>query len=261
MASEETRMRIRRLVILAVLLFAGARARAGDLVIDLGRADKITLVGAIQRWDEDGKARFPVDPKAMIDAPRIDARAALRDGGRWLFRDLPAGHYDLVIIRSDRVRVEGFRYPPITEFDPFLPPDAKAPDDQTRDFIIQHIAKSRHYENKVVPLFLAGDDKQVRILMQLVRDQPTSYDADFGAPAATVRHEVWQYTNNYGGWTKDRTTEVLDRIILKKSELARWTWVWEPKLGGIEVGKQVVIITYQLPERFDAAMAKGWFPD
>ncbi len=254
-------MRASRLLLLLLLLLPGPLARAGDLTLDLGKSERITLVGAIQRWDEDGKARFPVDPKAAIDSPRVDARAALQDGGRWLFRDLPAGHYDLVIIRSDRVRVEGFRYPPITEFDPFLPPDAKAPDDETRDFILKHIARSRHYENKVVPLFLAGDDKQVRILMQLVRDQPTSYDADFGAPAATVRHEVWQYTNNYGGWTKDRSTEVLDRILLKKGDLHRWTWVWEPKLGGIEVGKKPVTVTYELPDRFDPATAKGWFPD
>ena len=38
----------------------------------------------------------------------------------------------------------------------------------------------KHYENKVVPLYLSGDEKQVRILMQLVRDLPTSYDAEYG---------------------------------------------------------------------------------
>ena len=66
----------------------------------------------------------------------------------------------------------------------------------------------------MTPLFLAGDEKQVRILVQLVRDRETSFDGDFGAPVATVRHEVWQYTNHYGGWVKDRKTEVLDRILM-----------------------------------------------
>ena len=46
-----------------------------------------------------------------------------------------------------------------------------------------------------------------------------------------MRHEVWQYTNQYGGWVKDRRTEVLDRILMAKSEFQRWTWVWEPRLG------------------------------
>jgi hypothetical protein len=236
-------------------------ARAGDLVLELGKFDGVALVGAVQRWGENGKPRIAVDPKAKIDAPRTDAQAAREVNGRWVFRDLSPGLYDLVILTKERVRVEGFHYPPITEFDPFLPPDAKGPDEETRDRIKTHIAKSKHYENKVSPLFLAGDEKQVRILVQLVRDQPTSFDADFGAPAATVRHEVWQYTNNYGGWVKDKRTEVLDRILLAKSELERWTWVWEPRLGGIEVGKKPIKISYTRSVPFDPKTAKGWFPN
>jgi hypothetical protein len=161
---------------------------------------------------------------------------------------------------SPRVRVECFRYPPINEFDPFLPADARLADEETRDLILKDIARSRHYENKVAPLFLAGDDRQVRVLVQLVRDKDTSYDADFGAPAATVRHEVWQYTNRYGGWVKDRKTEVLDRILMIRSELRRWTWVWEPRLGGFEVAGKVATVSYRLPDRFDPTTDRGWFP-
>ena len=204
---------------------------------------------------------FPVDPKAKIDEPRVDARAVHEGGGRWAFRGLPEGRYDLVILAGPRVRVEGFRYPPINEFDPFLPANAGLADEETRDWIVKDIARSRHYENKVVPLFLAGDDKQVRILVQLVRDRETSFDGDFGAPVATVRHEVWQYTNHYGGWVKDRRTEVLDRILMARSEFRRWTWVWEPRLGGIEVAGEPVTISYQLPDRFDPSTGRGWFPD
>ena len=175
-------------------------------------------MGAVRRWDEDGKPLLPVDPKAKIDDPRVDSQAVRAGNGQWVFRSLAPGRYDLVVLTKDRMRVEGFRYPPINEFDPFLPAGAKGPDLETRDWIVNHIARSKHYENKVAPLFLAGDEKQVRILVQLVRDQPTSYDGDFGAPVATVRHEVWQYTNNYGGWVKDKRTEVLDRILMAKSE-------------------------------------------
>ncbi len=236
-------------------------APAGELVVSLGTSENVTMVGAIQRFDDDGKPRAPVDPNAKIDRPRVDAQAERGDGGRWVFRDLAAGTYDLVILTSRRGRVEGFRYPPITEFDPFLPPDARPPDDETRDLIVRDIAKARHYENKVAPLYLAGNDKQVRILIQLVRDQPTSFDGDFGAPVATVRHEIWQYTNNYGGWIKDRRTEVLDRVLLPKAEFHRWTWVWEPKLGGIQVGRKPASVSYELPRRFDPQTARGWFPD
>ena len=214
------------------------------------------------RWDDEGKPRYPVDPKAKIDSPRVDAQAVQPGNGRWVFRNLAAGKYDLdrppariaCAWRASAIR----RSASSTRS---LPPDAREPDEETSDWIVNHIAKSRHYENKVAPLFLAGDEKQVRILVQLVRDKPTSYDADFGAPVATVRHEIWQYTNNYGGWVKDRRTEVLDRILLARSEFQRWTWVWEPRLGGIDVGTKPVTVSYALPERFDPRTAKGWFPN
>jgi len=255
-------MRVTRFVVVILLVYIGSlnRGLAGELVVSLGKSEGVTSVGAIQRWDDDGKPRAAVDPNAKIDKPRVDARAERSDGGRWIFHDLAEGTYDLVILTSGRVRVEGFRYPPITEFDSFLPSDAKSPDDETRETIIRDIAKARHYENKVSPLYLVGNDKQVRILMQLIRDQPTSFDSDFGAPVATVRHEIWQYTNNYGGWVKDRKTDVLDRVLLPKAEFHRWTWVWEPKLGGIRVGTKSASVSYELPRRFDSKTAKGSFP-
>jgi hypothetical protein len=244
----------------SLLRWGSASAVAGELTVELGKSQGVILVGAIRRWDEDGKARVPVDPRAKIDSPRVDARAERGPDGRWVFGDLPEGHYDLVILAAGRIRVEGFRYPPLHEFDPFLPPDAQAPEEETRDRIVQDIARARHYENQVIPLFLAGDDQQVRILVQLVRDQPTSFDGDLGAPAATVRHEIWQYTNHYGGWVKDRRTEVLDRLLMAQGELRRWTWVWEPRLGGIAVGKQPVTVSYGLPPKFEPRTARGWFP-
>lgn len=253
-------------LVLAAILGCGvgggsAPAQAGELIVDLGKSQGVTLVGAISRWDEDGKARVAVDPKGKIESPRVDAQAEPGPHGRWTFRNLAEGRYDLVILAGRRIRVEGFQYPPINEFDPFLPPNAKTPEDETRDWIVKDIAKARHYENKVSPLFLAGDDKQARILVQLVRDQPTSFDGDFGAPAATIRHEIWQYSNNYGGWVKDRRTKVLDRILMARSELRLWTWVWKPQLGGIEVGKKPVTISYELPAKFDPRTDLGWFPN
>jgi hypothetical protein len=242
---------------LLVVLRLAANAVAGEVVVDLGDSRGVTYVGALARWDEEGKARTPVDPKAKIDRPDRAISARRGDGGRWVFRDLPPGRYDLVIL-AGRVRVEGFHYPPILEFDPFLPPTAEAPA-AAREAVIADAARVRHYENKVKPLFLAGNDKQVRLLVQLVRDRETSYDAEYGAPVATIRHEVWQYTNRHGGWVKERATRVLDRILLPRAELRRWSWVWEPRLGGFEVTEKSITIRYRLPERFDPEAAHGWF--
>jgi hypothetical protein len=245
------------IVLLAVLL--APQARAGELLVDLGKSEGVTFVGALDRWDRDGAPRKPVDAKAKIDQPNVTARAERLAGNRWVFRKLPAGRYDLVILAGERVRVEGFHYPPINGFDHFLPPSAKAPE-EARDVILKDIAASQHYENKVTPLYLGGDEKQVRVLMQLVRDQPTSYDGDAGAPVATVRHEVWQYTYRRGTWSKEKRTKVLERLLMARSELQRWTWVWEPALGGIEMGDRRVEVSYEFPHRFDRDKARGWIP-
>jgi hypothetical protein len=252
-------------VIAALLLcgWGGATADAGDLTVSLSGPDSVTLVGAVRRWDGDGNPRVPIDPKAKIDSPRVDATAVRGGGGRWVFRDLPAGRYDLVVIRSDRVRVEGFHYPPNQEFEPFWAPDRPPPDEATRRIVIKDIASSRHYENKVSPLFLAANEpgNEVRVLVQLVRDLPTSFDADYGKPVATARHEVWRYANRYGGWVKDRSTRVLERVLMARTEFEQWTWVWEPKLGGIVVGATPVRVRLTLPDRFDPKLARGWFSE
>ena len=48
--------------------------RAGDLIVDLGKTVDLSMVGAIIRSDEDGKPRFPVDPKAKIADRRRPGR-------------------------------------------------------------------------------------------------------------------------------------------------------------------------------------------
>jgi hypothetical protein len=212
----------------------------------------VTLVGAFQRWDIDGNHRRPVNPKAKIDVPEVDATAKPSGEGTWVFDDLEPGQYDLVIMTEGRTRIEGFTYPPVLEFDPFFPPDASA-EEEVRDFITEDIRKSRHYENKVEPLYLGGDDKTIRVLVMLIRDKPTSYEATMPG-AATMRFEVWQYDWRYGAWVKHKRTKVLHRVILIRSELRQWTWLWDPKLGGIQVDAAPVTVTYRMPTRADAKL-------
>ncbi|MDY0167140.1 MAG: hypothetical protein RBS80_11395 [Thermoguttaceae bacterium] len=238
----------------SVVLFMPPCVRAAALTVDLGDAQQVTLVGAIQRWDIDGNHRRPVDPKAAIDAPYVDARAVHKGGGKWVFENLPKGTYDLLIMAQPRVRVEGFQYVPVLEFDPFIKPDQKV-DDEVRDFIVDDIRKARHYENIVRPLYMAGNDRNIRVLVMLIRDQPTSYTPGAG----TMRFEIWQYDNNYGGWQKHRRTKVLHRVLMQVSELRQWTWLWDTRLGGIEIADQPVTIEYRLPQQSDKTLG-GLYP-
>ncbi len=242
-----------------ILLAASSTAQAAKLTVELGgSSQEITFVGAIQRWDADGNHRRLPDPKAKIDAPAVDATATRGDGSQWVFRDLPPGKYDLVLLGKPRLRIEGFTFAPIKEFDPFFPADAKV-DEEAAAFILGDIKQSQHYENIVEPLYLAGDAKAVRVLMMLIRDTPTSYESVF-AGAATLRHEIWQYSWHYGGWEKERRTKVLDRVLMHRSELRKWTWLWEAKLGGIEVGAKPVRLKYQLPKLGGKKVLKGLYP-
>lgn len=227
---------------------------AAKVTLDLGRAENVVLVGALDRWDEDGNERRPVDTKAKIDEPHVDFAAKPAGDGKWVFDNLPQGKYDFLILTRDRVRIEGFYYTPVLEFDPVFEADADTTE-ENREFILENIAASRHYENKVVPLYMGGDDKAVRVLVMLLRDLPTSYTPGAG----TIRHEIWQYTWNYGGWVKEKRTRVLDRILMQVSELRQWTWLWEPKLGGIEVETAPLALKYDLPKPSDS-QPKGLRP-
>lgn len=239
----------------AVLLFIPSLCRtasAADLTLKLKDAGDVTAVGAIRRWDSDGNPRRPIDPKAKIAAPRLDAKAVRAEPGRWVFADLPPGKYDLVILGKDRLRIEGFCFAPVLEFDRFLSRDAII-DDEHRRTIVEMIAKSRHYENKVVPLHLGGDGKLTRALVMLVRDKPTSYEGEFPG-AATIRHEIWQYTWRYGGWAKEKRTKVLDRSILHRDKLHKWTWLWTPELGGIDMAGRPLEIEFDMSDESRSAL-------
>src|SRR5512145_1085801 len=117
-------MRTRVLCWTIVGLLVCNTALAARLTVDLGDAKGVTMVGAIDRWDQDGNHRTPPDKDAKIDAPPVDAKAKDMGNGQWVFDDLKPGKYDLVIM-GDKLRIEGFTFVPVREFDPFIKPDSK----------------------------------------------------------------------------------------------------------------------------------------
>jgi hypothetical protein len=246
-------------VVGAVLGWDGQVARAAKVTVDLGNAKGVISVGAFNRWDSDGNPRKAVNTKAKIESPEVDAFAKDIGNGKWVFKDLPAGKYDLLIMLENKVRLEGFVYPPVLEFDPFFPGDAKVENEETRDAILEEIKNQRHYENKVEPLYLGGDDKVIRVLVMLIRDKTTSYEADM-AGASTMRFEVWQFDWQYGGWAKNKRTRVLHRVIMPLDQLRQWTWIWDAKLGGIEVSKKATAVEYEVPKPTPESKLKGLYP-
>lgn len=246
---------------LSVCLAIGGRSGlslSAEVTLRIRNAPPLRLVGLIQRWDRDGNPVRPVDPKAKIDSPQcISGRQ--RDKETWVFEGLSPGRYDAVLLGNERIRIDGFDFPPVLEFDPFFRGDMEV-DEEHRKTIEDDIRASRHYENKVEPLYFGGNDEVVRVLVMLIRDLPTSYEADFPG-AATIRHEIWQYTWAYGGWRKEKRTRVIDRCILHRDELRKWTWLWDPRLGGIEVKNKndKITVEYDFPNIADRGL-KGLYP-
>jgi hypothetical protein len=254
-------MRVTRFVYLSagltcLVVAAATAAQAATLTVDLGNSQGVKSVGVFDRWDADGNANKKVNQNAKIDAPEVDFAATQSGSSRWVFSNIKPGTYDIVILAANKTRIEGFTYPPAHDFDPFFPGTATCEDQEARDFILDSISKDTQYENKVSAFYLGGDKKTIRVLVQLLRDLATSYTKGAG----TMRHEIWQYNWNYGGWRKDKRTRVLDRIIMQVSELKQWHWLWEPKLGGIEVKHKDVTVHYEVPKDPDPEKLKGLYP-
>jgi hypothetical protein len=242
--------------LLCLVLISGVRpAQAAKLTLELTNAEKIKSVGAFQRWDADGNANKLVDKDQKIDQPQVQFTATYEGRGKWVFADLPPNTYDLVIMIDDKTRIEGFSYVPVLEFDPFLAPTADI-DPDAKKAILEDIEKSPQYENKIQAVHMGGNKKFSRVLVQLIRDKPTSYTPGAG----TMRHEIWQYDWLYGGWKKNKRTKVLDRILMQVADLRNWTWIWEPKLGMIEIKKRPLVLKYEIPAKFDPEKHKGLFP-
>jgi hypothetical protein len=223
--------------------------QAGELTVTIESADRVASVGVVRRFAEDGSLLRPIDPKATFDAPHRDAVAERVPA---TFRDLSTGTYDLIIFLKDGTRLEGIHIPVFDELDDVDSETfSRPPAEEVQTEIRKLIKSGRYYENKVTPLFLRGNEQHTRVLMQLVRDEPTSFDAEFGAPVATVRYELWQFTNRFGSWSRDRKSKVLHRVLEPKERLRKRRWLWTSALGGIRITGEAPDqkLTYRIPER------------
>jgi hypothetical protein len=263
-------------ILFFVLFLFVSGLNAGGLTIQLrGEYEDITFIGAIYRWDPDGLPK-QADGSARVakeraEAPKInepwtDFRAADKGNGKWVIESMLPGIYDLIIIKGGtKQRFEGWRYAPVLDFEEFFPPDADVlcdqdtdgkketvKDEESRKWVDKTIRESKHYENKVIPLYLGGSykkgqvrPKQIRALVMLLRDLKTTLDQN----SATMRFEIWQFEDRSGGYVKQKRTHVLHRIIMPLDELRQWVWLWDPALGNINIGKnEQKTIEYKIPD-------------
>ena len=230
-------------------------AAAGTLTVDLGKSEGVTFVGrgpALGPPGQSAPAR-----RSQGEDRRPDGRCGSQERrSRPLgVRRLPPGKYDLVILAGPRLRIEGWQYAPVKEFDPFFPPTATT-DDETRDFITDDIAKSPHYENKLVAACHGrrqeggprAGDVDTRQADQLRERQPRG-----GHHAARDMAVFLELRRLAEGAAHPRAGP----HFAPRDELRKWTWLWDPKLGGIEVTSQDATIKYELPSQAGLKKLRG----
>ena len=123
-----------------------------------------------------------------------------------------------------------------------------SPADETRDGIVKDIAKSQHYENKVSPLFLAGR-REAGADSRAARSRPADQlrrrlrrPGGHGSPRGLAIH---QQLRRLGQGPQDRRSWTGSSWPGANSDDGPGSG--SPRLGGIEVGRKPVTITYELP--------------
>ncbi len=48
--------------------------------------------------------------------------------------------------------------------------------------------------------------------------------------------------------------------MLPRDELRKWTWLWDPALGGIDVKDQPLTIRYEMPKPSGKRRLEGLYP-
>jgi len=240
---------------------ASGSIEAAELTVRIDGEATFDAVGLVRRWDALGLPLQKHEGRVQLARPDFSVRLTRRAPGLWRAK-VPEGVYDLCLVsKRRRVRLEGFHYPPVIDFDPVWVRPPEAPAGGVRA-LCGWIRRTRFYENKVTPLFAAGDKKAVRVLVQLLRDERTSYDALYGEPVATLRYEFWQFTHRLGVWDKEKRTRLVVRTIVPRAELRRWTWLWSPELGGIQIKGEVdrVLTVLDHPRNGFAGLLPGCRP-
>ena len=121
-----------------------------------------------------------------------------------------------------------------------------------RAWLLKWVDNVKAFENKRRVLFIRGDDASAKLLVELIRDQPTTLAAP--EPAVFWRVEIWTFRKLHGGWEKTGY-KVQERENLSAREFRKLSRVFEAALGGFVVPAvgRAIVPDYKLPDKLDSA--------
>ncbi len=243
-------------VLMCGVLFAQSFCEAATIkgkISPPGRCQAMRVVNRALLKSYEGKysiGKAAKSEKAMADAARQGSYNP--QTGEFSFSGLLPGTYDIILELGDAT-LEGVNLK--MDFDD----QADEPlTDECRQDVLDYIIKSRKdfFENKVRGLYVEGNGKHCKALMERIRDKP--FHNDNGD--ITWRVEIWIFDNRTGAWVpRGRSgVDVVMRQRMKLEQFQKVTHVFDPKLGGLRLKKEddEVTIDYTIPAKITADMGK-----
>jgi len=133
-----------------------------------------------------------------------------------------------------------------------VPPELTEAD---RKWLIDWVNGLKIFENKKRVLDLDGTGTRARVLVEKLRDTPTTLPVK--EPTAFWRTEIFDFQKYYGGWTKEKYT-VIVRQRVSIQVFRTYRWMFEKRLGGIRVAADGVttVPEYAVPQTLDPARGR-----
>jgi len=128
--------------------------------------------------------------------------------------------------------------------------------EKDRQWLVDWVNHLRIFENKKRVLDLGGTGDRARVLVEKLRDEPTTLPTQ--EPTAFWRIEILDFRKYYGGWSseKDYTVVVREQVPIRKFRTYRW--MFEKRLGGVRVAADGVsaVPDYEVPDKLDPARGR-----
>jgi len=140
---------------------------------------------------------------------------------------------------------------------------AEEKDDLTRRYLrfekllerMNSVLKVPRFENRIRALYIHGTRKHARVLVEMGRDKAFYNSGD----QVTWRVEIWDFLWKGDVWENPNKMQLtVERVKIPAMEFRKMTWVFDPRLGAIEIvgGADMTDFNYRLPDPLTAAMGK-----
>jgi len=169
--------------------------------------------------------------------------------GEFAIGPLPARTYDIFVELEDG-KLEGADLRPAEEYEKELR-------DKDREKITELVLRMKTWSNHKRVLEIGGNGKYATALVELLRTEKTSYHGKKKEPFVVWRVELWHYVKLYGTWRREDDPKILRRFMIDTKDFAKWTWNFEPPLGGIDLKPgETKRVELALPVKFTIKMGR-----